>query len=87
MITAAAIITIWLGIGAAFGWRRAKERYLDYLDEFPTLRDNGDRQHRLDAMAVAAWTLFLWSLMGIFAGVAFAVWYFMAVYARERRRR
>jgi hypothetical protein len=53
MLIVAAIILIWLGIGVAFGWKRAKERYVEYLDEYPALRDAGDRSHRRDAMFLA----------------------------------
>lgn len=87
MIVGTTILVVWLAIGAAFGWARAKDRYVEYLGEFPGLRDSGERMHRVEAVCAASWTLFLWSLMGIFAGIAFAIWYFMRLYMAQKERK
>ena len=87
MIIPIIILVVWLAIGSAFGWGRAKQRYEESLDEYPILKTSGDWEVKLGAYAIAAWTLFLWSLLGVLAGIGIVILHYASSSRKIRKRK
>jgi len=78
--------SIWLLIGAGFGWSRARARYYEAL--LVRFREGGSRDYntvRTEAIIAASLEFMLWTLLGLISGISYFAWILIAIMASYKK--
>lgn len=78
-------IVIWLVIGGAFGYVRARKAYVEELAAYPTFSTESPGKARRDALVEAFVVWLKWAVLGVFAVVAYLIVVIVELYAAKSR--